>query len=135
MTVLRIVKESGVLDDEDFENFSCWLKWLHDCNRSDPEFLELFVEEVLPPILKSADAMVLYENLERDKDLAADAVYLIKLAIREKFKVVRFNTLISGLAERLLAPKQKEVTMNVLPKEGTGAGEYQSRARSTPQTT
>lgn len=132
-TILRVVKNSEVLSHEDFERFSCWLGWLHDSTRIDSEFLELFVEEILPPILRSADAFVLYENLERDKEMGVDAVRLVKLAVQETRRAVRFTTLISGLAARLLAPEEKGGGM----ERATGAGENknQSRIGSTPQTT
>lgn len=131
--VLRDVEKSGVLEKEDFQRFSDWLKWLHDSDRADPEFLELFIDEIIPPILRSADAAVLSESLA-DKETATDVVYLIRLAIREDRRAVRFMTIMNGLSERLLAPKQKEVSVNILPTEGAGAGEYQSRIGSIPQT-
>jgi len=128
VTILRIVKDSQVLSEEDFATFEMWIRWLHDCRSNDRRFLELCIEPILPPILKSANATALFDNLDQDTEMGVDAIRLVQLAIRLTRNVTRFETIISGLAERLLA-SERGCDMNTQTLTGTP----QSRAGSMPQ--
>lgn len=106
--IIRIVKESQVLNEDRLELFEAWITWLHNTDRHDAEFLELFVQDVLPPILASANATVLMGSLKLDPDAGHESIQLVRLAARAE-TLTRFNTLISGLASRLLAPERGKV--------------------------
>ena len=123
-TVVRIVADSMAgKTGFDLETFQAWIEFLYRINVNAPdETIALFVMDLLPPILESAEATVLLENLDVDPAAGIDAVRLLQLALHAE-TVARFETLFCGLAERLLAPDRGELMRESSTEDRKALGE------------